>query len=125
MTRDAIWEIIETGRCNGLSSNRITDLILASEDGTFQSIRDERNFQDRKWGIQNHDDKTWLAILMEEVGELAMTLLDNKEKGHPDFLRNKELIQVAAVAVAWMECLARKGDGAKVWEEIAKEDKKS
>ena len=85
--------------------------------GCYQSIHEERLCQDKKWGEQNHDDKTWLAILMEEVGEVAMTILDSKEKGHPDFLRNKELIQVAAVVVAWMECLAKRGEGAKIWEE--------
>jgi len=85
--------------------------------GCYLSIHDERVSQDKKWGTQNHDDLKWLAILMEEVGEVAMTLLDNKAKGHPEYLRNKELIQIAAVVVAWMECLTRDGRGAKVWEQ--------
>jgi hypothetical protein len=84
--------------------------------GCCESIRYERQAQDKKWGIQNRSNLRWLAILMEEVGELAMCLLNSKHKGHPDYLRNKELIQVAAVCVAWMECLARKGEGAKMWE---------
>lgn len=86
-------------------------------EGTWLSIKDEREKQDRKWGVQRHDDKTWLAILMEEVGEIAMTLLDNEDKGHPECLRNKEIIQVAAVCVAWMEGLARDGKGAAIWSE--------
>jgi NTP pyrophosphatase (non-canonical NTP hydrolase) len=96
--------------------SEVTDKV-PSQSGCFQSIAHERTFQDKKWGRQDHPDQYWLAILMEEVGELAKCILDRSDKGHPDFLRNKELIQVAAVCVAWMECLARNGDGAKVWEQ--------
>lgn len=31
----------------------------------------ERKRQDSGWGEQNHELPIWLAILMEEVGELA------------------------------------------------------
>lgn len=34
-------------------------------------VGNERVRQDEKWGPQSHDAKTWLAILMEEVGEAA------------------------------------------------------
>lgn len=34
-------------------------------------VGNERVRQDEKWGPQHHDSKTWLAILMEEVGEAA------------------------------------------------------
>lgn len=41
-----------------------------------------------------------LAVLLEETGEVARALLSND----PDNLRT-ELVQVAAVAVAWLEGL--------------------
>lgn len=62
----------------------------------------ERLKQDEKWGANRDlDDKTWLAILVEEVGETAMAMLDH------DGTVREELIQVAAVALAWLECLDR------------------
>lgn len=59
----------------------------------------ERVHQDRKWGAdRNLVDRQWLPILVEEVGEVSEAILE--EGGLRD-----ELIQVAAVAVAWVECL--------------------
>jgi NTP pyrophosphatase (non-canonical NTP hydrolase) len=66
----------------------------------------ERKRQDEKWGEQNHGDLYWLGILMEEVGELAQAVIEGKR-----LERNAELIPVAAVAVAWRECLDRRVDG--------------
>lgn len=34
-------------------------------------IRDERHAQEAKWGAQTHEPTEWLAILVEEVGEVA------------------------------------------------------
>ncbi len=48
-------------------------------------------------------DAVKVAILTEEVGEVACAVLDG-DAGSPDDLR-RELVQVAAVAVAWAECL--------------------
>lgn len=42
--------------------------------GRWQAMVDvgqERQRQEEKWGPQHHDRVTWLAILAEEVGELA------------------------------------------------------
>lgn len=68
-------------------------------------VDDERARQDRTWGRSPHD---WpapaavkLAVLAEEVGELAEDLT----AGRHDPAR-AELIQVAAVAVAWLESTA-------------------
>ena len=88
-------------------------------------VRVERLRQNKKWGEQNHPDgtgelwghrasvarsacqqaheggyNTWLHILREEVME-AFACAD------PQDLR-KELIQVAAVAVAWVEAIDRR-----------------
>lgn len=68
----------------------------------------ERGKQDGKWGEQNHDPFTWLTILGEEVGEACEAALESKfGKWGIDQYRD-ELIQVAAVAVAMIECIDRK-----------------
>lgn len=86
-------------------------------------VHDERESQDAKWGEQNHPDGTsdsyalnahvarenyelaekltWRHILTEEFYE-ALAETD------PVKLR-AELIQVAAVAVAWIEAIDRRG----------------
>jgi len=94
----------------------------------MDEIRRERNRQDLKWGEQNHPDGTgpeasdssleahrarnacryaakrgavtWRHILREEFAE-AMA------EGDPMALR-AELVQVAAVAVAWVEAIDRR-----------------
>lgn len=45
-----------------------------------------------------------LSILLEEVGEVAKEVNELHEPGAQQRLR-EELVQVAAVAVAWLECL--------------------
>lgn len=82
-------------------------------------VEAERIKQDNKWGEQNHDPFAWLAILGEEVGEAnkhalqayfstSYTKEDCKkyEREQLDEYRN-ELIQIAAVAVAMIECYDR------------------
>jgi len=44
----------------------------------------------------------WLAILTEEVGELAKAILEDSENGV------EELYQCAAVCVAWGEAISRR-----------------
>ena len=83
----------------------------------------ERARQDRAWGEQNHADGldpllgellerearrelhrpgrvSWSAILLEEVGEALRAPTDEALRG--------ELVQVAAVVVAWLEALDRR-----------------
>ena len=67
-------------------------------------VSNERIRQLKLWGEQNHDPKTWLGILTEEVGEVAREINDN---GPGTAHYRKELIQVAAVAVAAVEALDR------------------
>lgn len=52
-------------------------------------------------------DETRLAILIEEVGEVG-NALNERRVGKPYDLRS-ELVQVAAVAVAWVESLSGEG----------------
>ena len=65
----------------------------------LQAIQDERDRQDAKWGANRYlTQRTWLTILMEEVGEVAHASLEHDDDNYAE-----ELIQVAAVAVAALE----------------------
>lgn len=86
------------------------DLILAEIVG-------ERHQQNQKWGEQNHDPEVWLAILGEEFGEACKSILESramlgKFKNPTEKLLEyrKELIQIAAVAVAAVQCLERNSE---------------
>jgi NTP pyrophosphatase (non-canonical NTP hydrolase) len=68
----------------------------------------ERRSQNRKWGEQNHDMPTWLAILHEETGELSQAVLHAKFGGPAARDLFKEAVQVAAVALQIVEFLIRK-----------------
>lgn len=71
------------------------------ETNILHEISAERRHQDAKWGSQRHlDDTYWATILGEEFGEACQDALE----ANPVGLR-EELIQVAAVAVAWIEAL--------------------
>ena len=77
----------------------------------IDDVINERERQEKKWGEQNHDPITWVAILMEEVGELAQAAIETKfnEFGDPGGVESirKEASHVAAVAIAIIECLDR------------------
>lgn len=68
----------------------------------------ERDRQDAKWGgvpgVDRRDDHTYAAVLTEEVGECCRAWLERDTASLRD-----ELVQVAAVAVAWIEELERGG----------------
>lgn len=74
----------------------------------YKLINDERFRQDEKFGTEECKKLTqgeWLAILVEEVGEVAKELCDHR-LGLPEATEKelkKELIQCAAVVVKWME----------------------
>lgn len=74
-------------------------------------VEAERSRQDAKWGIQDHNPMVWLAILTEEVGELAKAILEYKaEPTAPQMAAEaKELVQVAAVSKAMWESCKRNG----------------
>lgn len=77
----------------------------------LQDIVEERARQDAKWGQQNHEAPVWSSILGEEVGEACQALLHDLYGGQAAGTLRKELVQVAAVAVQWIECLDREGYG--------------
>lgn len=77
----------------------------------YQAIDLERDRQDDKWGWPNGglagtDSYKKLAILGEEFGEVANALLERDDQNVP-----VELVQVAAVCVAWLESLAEANNG--------------
>lgn len=94
---------------------------LVPTERVFCAIRKMRKYQDVKWGDQSIKlNGQWYTILLEEAGEVAKALNDHnlsiispkdlmhsrrvKEKKAIEELR-AELIDVAAVAVAWLEAL--------------------
>lgn len=66
-------------------------------------VNQERLRQDEKWEEQNHYPLYWLAILMEEVGELSKEIIEDRSN------LECELIQVAAVTKAMWESLKKQG----------------
>jgi len=68
-------------------------------------VAEERQRQEDKWGEQNHSPALWLAILMEEVGEVSSEIIANEWKPKLQRKRDvgKEIVQVAAVAKAMWE----------------------
>jgi len=79
------------------------------------AVHTERQAQERKWGPQNHDPATWALIQAEEVGEAEKEALEAwvQRDSNPNestlsmYRHREELIQVAAVAIARIECLDR------------------
>jgi len=61
-----------------------------------------------KWGEQNHDPFLYLNVLMEEVGECSQAALQARFEGGDESRIREEAVQVAAVALAIVECLDRK-----------------
>lgn len=72
----------------------------------LEDVAVERLRQLAKWGDQHHDDAWWCVIEAEEFGEVAREVY---EKAPASRLR-EELVQVAAVAVAWIEDIDSRGD---------------
>jgi NTP pyrophosphatase (non-canonical NTP hydrolase) len=97
----------------------MSELGVYRDEGTYgiilsEAMRDifkERMAQDAKWGVQNHHPMEWLTILMEEVGEFSRAILINRwgaAEGPPNPTKmREELVQVAAVALAMLECCDR------------------
>ena len=75
----------------------------------LRDVLEERKRQDKKFGQQDHDPFVYLNVLMEEVGETSQAALQTVfggDEGGLDHLR-KEAVEVAAVALAIVECLDR------------------
>lgn len=69
----------------------------------YERIQTERRRQEAKWGQQDHAPGRWSLILTEELGEVAKSVLEGDRANYLT-----ELVQAAAVLVAWIECELRK-----------------
>lgn len=86
-----------------------------------EELHTEKENQYKKWGKQNHTPIEWLAILMEEVGEVSKEALEHHfqkknfsiidKSWNSEKLSNyrKELLQVGAVIISMIECLDENG----------------
>ncbi len=76
--------------------------------GVIEDVMAERQRQFAKWGDQNHDPFVYLSIIQEEAGEAAEAALKALYEGGmtlADYQR--ERVEVAATAVAAIECVDR------------------
>lgn len=75
---------------------------MATFEEVLAAIRRERAYQDGKWGRvdeHGHDVAGWLVIMAGELEEA----MQGWRKGAGDFDALKEILQLAAVAVACLE----------------------
>jgi len=94
----------------GDSARQTLDLAAGGIIEALADVVAERERQDDKWDEQNHEPPVWLAILTEEVGELATAMLRwgfpaHHHRSSADM--RAEAVHVAAVAVAFVEYLDR------------------
>ena len=93
---------------------------IVRQNRILREVRRERERQDGTWGEQNHSPEVWLMILSEEIGEASREMLeawvDETYPGtkHTPETRlahlkeyRRELVQVAAVAIAMIESVDR------------------
>ena len=67
-----------------------------------EAVQTEREHQIEKWGDQAHHPSRWLAILVEEIGEVASEAVKGIVSDNANLSMESELIQAAAVIEAWM-----------------------
>lgn len=79
-------------------------------EDALRDIIDERERQDEKWGAdRNLEPGIWLGVLGEEYGEACQAALHAIFGGPKAAGLREELVQVAAVALAWIESIDRVG----------------
>lgn len=121
-----IWPIEETPVRMIFSNTMSADVVIQAlidmkqymsrgKVSPLQSVIAERQRQGEKWGQQDHDPTVWMGILGEEFGELCQAVNEThfnngpeeREKGGYENMRS-EAVQVAAVAVSFIEALDRR-----------------
>jgi NTP pyrophosphatase (non-canonical NTP hydrolase) len=81
---------------------------VSSLERVLLAVVEERASQDSRFGQQDHEDLIWGSLLAEELGEVHKAVNDYMFKGAPHRDVRMELVQVAAVAVAWVEAIDRR-----------------
>ncbi|MBD3191302.1 MAG: hypothetical protein GF308_11690 [Candidatus Heimdallarchaeota archaeon] len=85
------------------SLNTIVRVLQEPRRKVFSQIDKERLFQDREYGFERRfTAPAWYIILAEEIGEVAEAI-----QGSSTEQLKEELIQSAAVIVAWLETIDR------------------
>ena len=69
----------------------------------IEKVKAARTRQEELWGTSYRDNATMLAVLMEEVGEVATGYQITEIEHEPDDNMREELVHVAAVAIRWLE----------------------
>lgn len=94
----------------------ITAALFGHEGEIAEEVVDETYNAEKKFGKQlGLTDLEWQSILLEEVGEAAMLVTKGSVRPitdvyliqHPEELRG-ELVQVAAVAMRWINAIDRR-----------------
>lgn len=92
---------VHTGECyRKYQLDQLLCSLVQHRKGAFSEIELERKRQNKEWGDGPLKPGYELAILMEEVGEVARAHLESAAENLP-----VELIQVAAVCVRWFEAI--------------------
>jgi NTP pyrophosphatase (non-canonical NTP hydrolase) len=75
----------------------------------YREIDAERDRQDRLFPNQiDNGNLEWAVVLAEECGEVAHEVLEQNRGAQNGRELHAELVQVAAVAIAWLEFLVKK-----------------
>lgn len=100
-------------RCPTPGLREMVDRLVAIKEtnSVLSEVQEERRRQDEKWGEQNHTPPEWLSILGEEFGEVCKAVCEAHFSGYESTGNwenyRTELIQLAEVATAMVECLDR------------------
>ena len=95
-------KISENERLNAAANNFANEFNLKQKLENMylsEKIQEECDRQDQKWGVRNQHPLAWLAILMEEVGEVTQEVNDAHHEISRMNLENyrTELVQCGAV----------------------------
>jgi len=122
------WEHFDRTKTETFRAERLRSLAISSpRHRVLLEVLGERAKQDRKWGEQNHgsvhlgsqgmiasaDRARKLCDQLAACGQIAWEDVAIEElaeaiEATSDLERRKELVQCAAVLVAWIECIDRR-----------------
>lgn len=80
----------------------------------LKKIMEEVERQEAKWDNEPRSAYCWITILAEEVGEVARAALQMEFAGGETDAIERELVQVAAIALMWHRQIVR--ERSREWE---------